>query len=151
MTHQETFGIAAFRSRQQVMRFEAALRRAGLASALELRQLRSNEAQLALVRARLHLLAGRREDRLLFDLQGAVAESFGLTHRCAPDGRVLLRASERLMRRYYWAAKAVTQLAQILLQTIESHLRGQRGQTPPPARPTFRLPAGPAQTGGCPF
>ena len=29
---QETFGIAAFRSRQQVMRFEAALRRAGLRS-----------------------------------------------------------------------------------------------------------------------
>ena len=27
---QETFGIAAFRSRQQVMRFEAALRRAGI-------------------------------------------------------------------------------------------------------------------------
>ena len=29
MTNQETFGIAAFRSRQQVMRFDAALRRAG--------------------------------------------------------------------------------------------------------------------------
>jgi len=29
---QETFGIAAFRSRQQVMRFEAALRRAGIRS-----------------------------------------------------------------------------------------------------------------------
>ncbi len=27
---QETFGIAAFRSRQQVMRFEAAMRRSGL-------------------------------------------------------------------------------------------------------------------------
>ena len=30
MTQQETFGIAAFRSRQQVMRFDSALRRAGL-------------------------------------------------------------------------------------------------------------------------
>ena len=29
---QETFGIAAFRSRQQVMRFDAALRRAGVRS-----------------------------------------------------------------------------------------------------------------------
>ena len=27
---QETFGIASFRSRQQVMKFEAALRRAGV-------------------------------------------------------------------------------------------------------------------------
>ena len=32
MTQRETFGIAAFRSRQQVMRFDAALRRAGIAS-----------------------------------------------------------------------------------------------------------------------
>ena len=29
MTMQETFGIGAFRSRQQVMRFDSALRRAG--------------------------------------------------------------------------------------------------------------------------
>ena len=30
MTHQEAFGIAAFSSRQQVMRFDSALRRKGL-------------------------------------------------------------------------------------------------------------------------
>ena len=32
MTSHETFGIAAFRSRQQVMRFDSALRRAGIHS-----------------------------------------------------------------------------------------------------------------------
>ena len=32
MTMQETFGIGAFRSRQQVMRFDSALRRAGIHS-----------------------------------------------------------------------------------------------------------------------
>ena len=32
---------------------------------------------LKLIRARLHMIAGRREDRLVFDLQTAVAESFG--------------------------------------------------------------------------
>ena len=32
MTMQETFGISAFRSRQQVMRFDSALRRAGIHS-----------------------------------------------------------------------------------------------------------------------
>ncbi|MBE5770953.1 MAG: DUF3343 domain-containing protein [Clostridiales bacterium] len=32
MTMQETFGIGAFRSRQQVMRFDSALRRAGVQS-----------------------------------------------------------------------------------------------------------------------
>ena len=32
---------------------------------------------LCLVRSRLHAIAGRHEDRLVFDLQTAVAESFG--------------------------------------------------------------------------
>ena len=34
MTQQESFGIAAFRSRQQVMRFDSALRRRGLRAAV---------------------------------------------------------------------------------------------------------------------
>ena len=33
-----------------------------------------------------------------------------------------MRASESLMRRYYWAAKAVSQLSQILLLNIEERL-----------------------------
>ena len=111
------------------------LHRAGLVTARELRQLRHNEALLSVVRARLHLIAGRREDRLVFDLQNAVAESFGFQHQRADDGRVMLRASEVLMRRYYWAAKAVTQLNQILLQNIEEHLRAAQGEPAPKQRP----------------
>ena len=110
------------------------LHRAGLVTAHELRQLRHNEALLSAIRCRLHLVAGRREDRLVFDLQNAVAESFGLRHRVAADGRVLLRASEVLMRRYYWAAKAVTQLNQILLQNLEEHLRAAHGEPAPALR-----------------
>lgn len=53
------------------------LARKGLATPLEARQIKANEALLSLIRARLHLLANRREDRLVFDLQTAVAESFG--------------------------------------------------------------------------
>ena len=99
-----------------------ALARSGLATPFELRQLVRNEALLSLVRARLHAIAGRREDRLVFDLQTAVAESFGYRSE-APDGSGLpLRASEALMRRYYWAAKAVTQLCKILLLNIEERL-----------------------------
>ena len=41
----------------------------GLATALEVKQIKRNEAVLSLIRARLHLLAKRREDRLVFDLQ----------------------------------------------------------------------------------
>ena len=53
------------------------LARSGLATPFEVRQIKANEALLSLIRARLHLISGRREDRLVFDLQTAVADSFG--------------------------------------------------------------------------
>ena len=99
------------------------LAQSGLATAFEVRQIKANEALLSLIRARLHLLAARREDRLVFDLQTVVAESFGYVTVMQGDrGRVVSRASEALMKRFYWAAKAVTQLNQILLLNIEERL-----------------------------
>ena len=97
------------------------LARSGLATAFEVRQIKANEALLCLIRARLHIISGRREDRLVFDLQTAVAESFGYSAE-AEGNKLPRRASEALMRRYYWAAKAVTQLNQILLLNIEERL-----------------------------
>jgi len=99
----------------------------GLATPLEVKQIKRNEAVLGLIRARLHLLAKRREDRLVFDLQHALAEAFGYKAQSTPDGKHKQRASEVLMRQYYWAAKAVTQLNQILLLNIEEYLQAQRG------------------------
>ncbi len=99
----------------------------GLATPLEVKQIKRNEAVLSLIRARLHLLAKRREDRLVFDLQHALADAFGYKAQSTPDGKHKQRASEVLMRQYYWAAKAVTQLNQILLLNIEAHLQAQRG------------------------
>jgi [protein-PII] uridylyltransferase len=96
----------------------AALAAKGLVTPFEVKQLQRNEGLHKLIRARLHTIAGRREDRLVFDLQTAVAESFGYRPSRAQ------RASEVLMRRYYWAAKAVTQLNQILLQNIEERIVG---------------------------
>lgn len=94
----------------------------GLATELETQQLEANEALLSLIRARLHAISGRHEDRLVFDLQTAVAESFGF-ESTAPDGqRLALRASETLMREYYWAAKAVSQLCHILRLNIEERV-----------------------------
>ena len=95
------------------------LARNGLATAFEVTQIKRNLALLNLIRARLHVIAHRREDRLVFDLQTAVAESFGYVTDGTRSGK---RASEHLMRRYYWAAKAVTQLNQILLLNIEERL-----------------------------
>jgi len=116
------------------------LARKGLATAFEVRQIRRNEALLGLIRARLHVIAGRREDRLVFDLQTAVAESFGYRTETA-DGRVLARASEALMKRYYWAAKAVSQLNQILLLNIEERLNPP-AQPPEPINERFSHQAG---------
>ena len=90
----------------------------GLLTPFEEGQLRRHEGTLKLIRARLHLVARRREDRLVFDLQTAVAESFG--HASTRTQR----ASEVLMHRYYWAAKAVVQLNQILLLNMEARLVG---------------------------
>ena len=103
------------------------LAKKGLATPLEVKQIKRNEAVLSLIRARLHLLAKRREDRLVFDLQHVLAESFGYTAKSSPDGKPTQRASEVLMRQYYWAAKAVTQLNQILLLNIEEYLQAKRG------------------------
>ena len=94
----------------------------GLATPFEVKQIKANEALLCLIRARLHLLANRREDRLVFDLQTAVATSFGYASQIDTNGRLLRRSSEALMKRYYWAAKAVAQLNQILLLNIEERL-----------------------------
>jgi len=106
----------------------------GLATGLEARQIMANEALLTLIRARLHLAARRREDRLIFDLQTTVAEAFGYRSDTA-SGRTVRRASEALMRRYYWAAKAVTQLNQILLLNIQEQLALDADQPPPPLTP----------------
>jgi [protein-PII] uridylyltransferase len=116
--------------------------RRGLATPLEARQIKANEAWLSLVRARLHMLAKRREDRLVFDLQSALAESFGFqaspptggtgTEMRTATARGARRASEALMKRYYWAAKAVAQLNQILMLNIRERLESdERGQAVP--------------------
>jgi [protein-PII] uridylyltransferase len=102
----------------------------GLITPFEASQLVKHEGTLKLVRARLHMVAGRREDRLVFDLQTAVAESFGYqATKAVVNGQ---RSSEVLMHRYYWAAKAVTQLNQILMLNIEERVNGSEAT---PMRP----------------
>lgn len=88
----------------------------GLITATEARQLMRKERAFKDIRIRLHIVTGRREDRLVFDVQTTVAETLGFK---TTDTR---RASEYLMQRYYWAAKAVSQLNEILLQNIQAQL-----------------------------
>lgn len=90
--------------------------RMGLLEEYELRSLRRQERLIRGLRIRLHYLAGRREDRIIFDLQAGLANQLKLT---AKGNR---RASEILMQRFYRAAKIVTQLNRILLQNLASRL-----------------------------
>jgi len=106
----------------------------GLITREEARQLMEKEYAFKDIRIRLHLHTRRREDRLVFDVQTAIAETFGLSS--TGEGLEARRASEYLMQRYYWAAKTVTQLNTILLQNIEAQLF-PTPSTPVPINPRF--------------
>src|SRR5258708_330147 len=71
-----------------------------------------NERVLQDLRIRLHHLAGRREDRLVFDHQIEIARSLKL------EGPAGMAPSDLLMRRYYLAAKAIWRFNQILLSNL---------------------------------
>jgi [protein-PII] uridylyltransferase len=77
-------------------------------------QLQQCEHYLQNLRIRLHLLAGRREDKLLFDHQEALAKVMGI----AADTDGARRPSELLMQAYYRNAKRVRQLNTLLLQNF---------------------------------
>jgi [protein-PII] uridylyltransferase len=102
----------------------AGLENRGIVTRLEARQLRRCESFLQRIRIRLHRIARRREDRLVFDLQTALAEQFGF------EQTTTRRASEVLMQRYYRTAKVTTQLNTIVLQTIGSALMPARNVEP---------------------
>jgi [protein-PII] uridylyltransferase len=99
------------------------LAQAGLITMQEARAVSRQERVIGALRVRLHYLAGRREDRLVFDLQTALAGELGLVDTHAK------RASEQLMQRYYRAAKLVRQINVILLQNLHARL------FPPAAEP----------------
>ncbi|MGE5169027.1 MAG: [protein-PII] uridylyltransferase, partial [Rudaea sp.] len=88
----------------------------GLMTAAEADAVSRQERAIADLRIRLHYLAGRREDRLVFDLQTALAAELGFVDTPAK------RASEQLMQRYYRAAKLVRQVNTLLLQNLHARL-----------------------------
>ena len=77
--------------------------------------LTSAYAQVKFLRARLHLLAHRREDRLVFELQNNMAQSLSVV---ASGG---LRASEVLMKRYYQSARELRLFNDILIDALTSN------------------------------
>ncbi len=94
----------------------AELAKVGLISPGEARQIAQHDALLRTLRIRLHYLANRREDRLIFDFQTLLAEQMGIASSANR------RASEHLMQRYYRTKRAVRQFNTILLQSLHDHL-----------------------------
>ena len=84
----------------------------------ELRQLQRVERQLFTLRARLHYLAGRRDDRLLFNYQSQLAEQYHIQLSATR------RASELLMQQYYLATRFVAQMRDIVLPSLRAHAFG---------------------------
>ncbi len=87
--------------------------RPGFLSEEEYRTLIRGRNFLWHVRAGLHYLAGRREDRLLFDHQRELARHFGYADRPG------FLAVEQFMKRYYRTVKELSLLNEILLQHFE--------------------------------
>jgi [protein-PII] uridylyltransferase len=87
-----------------------------LISDLELRQIKRHQNNLQNLRIRLHYLAKRREDRLLFDFQNELAADLGFVTNARK------RASEQLMQSYYTSVKFINLINEILVKTLESTL-----------------------------
>lgn len=76
---------------------------------------------LSRLRFGLHLVAGRREERLLFDLQKALAARLGLK-----DERADNLAVEQLMQGFFRSAATVLRINDRLLQRFEEQLEGEQ-------------------------
>ncbi len=103
----------------------------GLLTAQELRQFQKAEDFLWAVRCHLHMLTGRTEDRLTFDLQLETATRMRFTGRTGRSG------VERFMRYYFLNAKAVGDLTAVFLAHLDDQM-GAKGRRYIPA--FFRRP-----------
>ncbi|WP_281660557.1 [protein-PII] uridylyltransferase [Microvirgula aerodenitrificans] len=109
-----------------------ALAKRAILTRAESRLIRHAERQLARIRLDLHLIANRREDRLVFDLQQQAAAEWGLVDTPAQ------RASEQLMQIYYRAARTIIQLNGILLPNFRTRLYSQTPYLSRPVNERFK-------------
>jgi [protein-PII] uridylyltransferase len=97
----------------------SALAENGVITRKEARQIRRQELFVQMLRTRLHYLAKRREDRLLFDFQNELAHQLGFY------GSAKKRASEQMMQRFYRSAKFIRLMNEILLQALQERILPQ--------------------------
>jgi [protein-PII] uridylyltransferase len=104
----------------------------GFLTGEELRKLQAGQSFLWKVRFGLHILTGRREDRLLFDYQIKLAKLFGYE-----DASFTL-AVEQLMQKYYRTVMDVSLLNEMLLQLFREAILTQSG-APLPINARFQI------------
>jgi len=85
----------------------------GFLTGAQLRILREGRKFLWSIRFALHMLTGRREDRLLFDHQQRIAELFGY------EDAAYTLAVEQLMQRYYRTVMDISRVNEMLLQLFQ--------------------------------
>ncbi len=107
----------------------------GFLSVAELRRLKQARSFLWKVRFGLHVLTGRREDRLLFDHQIRLAQTFGYE-----DASYTL-AVEQFMQRYYRTVKDVSLLNELLLQLFREAILTEN-EPPRPLNARFQVRCG---------
>jgi [protein-PII] uridylyltransferase len=98
----------------------------------ELRKLKAAQSFLWKVRFGLHMLTGRREDRLLFDYQIKLAKLFGYE-----DASFTL-AVEQLMQKYYRTVMDISLLNEMLLQLFREAILTQSAP-PLPINARFQI------------
>ena len=103
---------------------------------------RLNEGQAFLWRVRfgLHVLTGRREDRILFDHQIKLAELLGY------EDATYTLAIEQLMQRYYRTVMELSRLNEMLLQLFEEAILMNPSAAPEPLNERFQVKNGFLQT-----
>ncbi|MGH8494510.1 MAG: [protein-PII] uridylyltransferase [Gammaproteobacteria bacterium] len=99
----------------------------------EYARLVAGQAFLWKIRFALHVLTGRREDRLLFDHQLRLAAQFGYED----SGDTL--AVEHFMQRYYRTIIELSRLNEMLLQLFQEAIMNPAGAPPTPVNPRFRI------------
>ncbi|MCR9180048.1 MAG: [protein-PII] uridylyltransferase [Erythrobacteraceae bacterium] len=92
----------------------------GLLTASEYRSFRRAEGFLLAVRSHMHIMTGRAEDRLTFDLQRQVAERMHFADRPGKS------AVERFMQYYFLQAKRVGSLTGVFLAHLDEEFARKR-------------------------
>jgi [protein-PII] uridylyltransferase len=102
----------------------------------QLRVLRQGREFLWRMRFALHVLTGRKEDRMLFDYQVRVAKLFGYQ-----DATYML-AVEQLMQRYYRTVMDLSRLNEMLLQLFQEAILLNPTVEPEPLNERFQIKNG---------